>query len=169
MSKPAARKRAAVVKLPTRTPSPVTITGYKVGWLVEGAARGLFVDYPGNTGGPIAARSTQRFDAETVRRAIDERQEALLAFEDGRPIVLGLLADTVDLAVSKPDERKEAEKEALVDGKRVVLEGKDEIVLRCGEASITLRRNGRVVIRGAYVEARSKGVNRIRGGSVQIN
>ena len=162
MSKPAARKRAAVVKLPTRTQQPVNITGYKVGWLVEGAGRGLFVDYEGNTAGPLAARTTQRLDAKTVRRAIEERQEALLAFDEGRPIVMGLLVNTVDLEASKPDE-------ALVDGKRVVLEGKDEIVLRCGEASITLRRNGRVVIRGAYVEARSKGVNRIRGGSVQIN
>lgn len=59
--------------------------------------------------------------------------------------------------------------EVVVDGKRVEVEGADEVVLRCGQASITLRRNGRVVIRGTYVETRSKGVNRIRGGSVQIN
>ena len=58
---------------------------------------------------------------------------------------------------------------AVVDGKQVVIEAADEIVLRCGEASITLRRNGRVIIRGAYVETRSRGVNRIKGGSVQIN
>lgn len=56
-----------------------------------------------------------------------------------------------------------------VDGKRVEIEAADEIVLKCGEASITLRRNGRVVIRGTYVETRSKGTNRIKGGSVQIN
>jgi hypothetical protein len=59
--------------------------------------------------------------------------------------------------------------EALVDGKRVVIDAQDEIVLRCGEASITLRRNGRVVVRGTYVETRSRGVNRIKGGTVQIN
>ena len=59
--------------------------------------------------------------------------------------------------------------EALVDGKRVVLEAQDEIVLRCGKASITLRRNGRIVIRGTYVETRAEGTNRIKGGSVQIN
>ena len=59
--------------------------------------------------------------------------------------------------------------EATLDGKRVVLEAADEIVLRCGEASITLRRNGRVVIRGTHVESRSRGVNRIKGGAVQIN
>jgi hypothetical protein len=59
--------------------------------------------------------------------------------------------------------------EAVVDGKRVVIDAQDEVVIRCGKASITLRRNGRVIIRGTYVETRSEGVNRIRGGSVQIN
>lgn len=57
----------------------------------------------------------------------------------------------------------------MVDGSEVVLEVQDEIVLRCGKASITLRRNGRIVIRGTYVENRAEGVNRIKGGSVQIN
>ena len=44
-----------------------------------------------------------------------------------------------------------------------------EIVLRCGEASITLTRAGKVLIRGTYLLSRSSGVNRIKGGSVQIN
>ncbi len=63
-------------------------------------------------------------------------------------------------------------KEALdikVEGRRLEIEGQDEVVIRCGKSSITLRRNGRVVIRGTYVESRSKGTNRIKGGSVQIN
>ena len=34
---------------------------------------------------------------------------------------------------------------------------------------MTLRANGKVVIRGAYVETRARGTNRIKGGSVQIN
>ena len=59
--------------------------------------------------------------------------------------------------------------EARVDGKRVVLEGQDEVVLKCGEASITLKRDGKLILRGAYVETHAKGVNRIKGGSVKIN
>ncbi|HSP78880.1 MAG TPA: hypothetical protein VLQ93_10140, partial [Myxococcaceae bacterium] len=59
--------------------------------------------------------------------------------------------------------------EAQVDGRRVVIEGKEEIVLQCGQASITLRRNGKVVIKGTYVESHSSGTQRIKGGSVQIN
>ena len=59
--------------------------------------------------------------------------------------------------------------EADVDGKRIRVTAQDEIVLQCGSASVTLRRNGRVVIRGTYVETRSEGTNRIKGGQVQIN
>lgn len=64
-----------------------------------------------------------------------------------------------------------AENEAIivVDGERVEITGKDEIVLKCGDASLTLRRNGRVVIKGTHIESRSKGPNKIKGGSVQIN
>lgn len=58
---------------------------------------------------------------------------------------------------------------AEVDGRRLVIEAEDELVLRCGKASITLRRNGRVVIEGVQLESRAAGANKIRGGSVQIN
>jgi len=51
----------------------------------------------------------------------------------------------------------------------VVLEGSEEVVLRCGEASVTLHRDGKLVLRGAYIETTAKGLNRIRGGSVKIN
>jgi len=56
-----------------------------------------------------------------------------------------------------------------VDGRRVLIEGQDEIVLQCGKASVTLRRNGKVVIRGTHVETASEGTNRIKGGQVRIN
>jgi len=56
--------------------------------------------------------------------------------------------------------------EVRVDGERVVFDAKKEIVLRCGKASITLTRAGKVLIRGAYLLNRSSGVNRIKGGSV---
>ena len=56
-----------------------------------------------------------------------------------------------------------------VDGEKTVVTAQKEIVLRCGKASITLTRAGKVLIRGAYLLSRSSGVNRIKGGSVQIN
>jgi hypothetical protein len=59
--------------------------------------------------------------------------------------------------------------EADVDGRRVRIIAKDEIVFECGLASVTLRRNGRIIIRGTYVETHSEGTNRIKGGQVRIN
>lgn len=59
--------------------------------------------------------------------------------------------------------------EADIDGRRVKIVARDEIVLECGEASITLRRNGRIIIKGTYVETSSEGTNRIKGGQVRIN
>ena len=149
----------AVAKRRTRRGS--TVVGHRIGWIVAVSEQSVLVDYPDNPHGPIAARSTVVLGAQASSDA--GRREALLVFEEersDRPVIVGLLVD-------RPTAAKAVT--AAVDGQRVEIEGKDEIVLRCGEASITLRRNGRVVIRGAYVETRSRGVNRIKGGSVQIN
>ena len=56
-----------------------------------------------------------------------------------------------------------------VDRKRILFDAEEEIVLRCGEASITLTRSGKIIIKGSYLLSRSSGANRIKGGSVQIN
>jgi hypothetical protein len=142
------------------------VRGHRAGAVVGGTPASPLVDYPGNPHGPIAARTIADLSGSVPARAAgDPPREALLVFEDersDRPIVVGLLAPS---APAKPGKAVTA----VVDGKQVVIDAQDEIVLRCGEASITLRRNGRVVIRGAYVETRSRGVNRIKGGSVQIN
>ena len=58
---------------------------------------------------------------------------------------------------------------AIVDDDHAVVRGKESVVLECGKASITLTAAGKVIIKGDYVVSDSKGVNRLRGGSVQIN
>jgi hypothetical protein len=56
-----------------------------------------------------------------------------------------------------------------VDGKRLHIEGQEEVVLSCGNSSITLTKAGKIIIRGKYLVSRATGVNRILGGSVQVN
>jgi hypothetical protein len=56
-----------------------------------------------------------------------------------------------------------------IDGKTIVLNAAHTITLRCGQASITLNRDGKIVIRGTHVVSHASGVNRIRGGSVELN
>jgi hypothetical protein len=50
-----------------------------------------------------------------------------------------------------------------------VIQGKESLVLQCGRASITLLCNGRISIKGTYVETCAEGINHIMGGSVRIN
>ena len=49
------------------------------------------------------------------------------------------------------------------------LEARDHLVLRCGEASVELFADGRIIIRGGYVETYAEGTNRIKGAQVRIN
>jgi type VI secretion system secreted protein VgrG len=56
-----------------------------------------------------------------------------------------------------------------VDSEALTLSANREIVIRCGEASITLTRAGKILVKGKYLLGRSSGVNRIKGGSVQIH
>ncbi len=71
----------------------------------------------------------------------------------------------VAVRVDAPDRPDEAH----LDGERVVLTADKEIVLKCGKASITLTRAGKVIIRGEYVLSRSAGVNQMKGGAVKLN
>lgn len=142
------------------------IDGVSVGKLcgfdVSGAP---LVDFPENeAGGPLPARTT------IVPKASDVGREVALLFEGGaagRPILVGCLQPraTLDVEPAAATTPREAE----LDGERLVLSAQQEIVLRCGKASITLTKAGKVLIRGAYLLSRSSGVNRIKGGSVQIN
>ena len=121
------------------------------------------VAYPGNpdeTATP--ARSTVLLGDDQVG------QEVALLFEGGdprRPILIGPIRHPV----RADDDADSAPSNAEIDGERIVLAAKKEIVLKCGKASITLTKAGKVLIRGAYLLNRSSGVNRIKGGSVQIN
>lgn len=53
--------------------------------------------------------------------------------------------------------------------KGTVLVDEEQITLKCGKASINLKADGTVAIRGTNVVSRASHTNRIRGGNVQIN
>jgi hypothetical protein len=124
-------------------------------------------------GTKVIARLAVPVTRARLETAIVLQQQAVVLFENGdrsRPIIVGFIETVQPEPVSPaaPGDRSPVI-EADVDGKRVRLTAQDEIVLECGPASVTLRRNGRVIIRGTYVETRSDGTNRIKGGQVQIN
>lgn len=142
--------------------------GVVVGRLVAATEAGEpVVDYPGNPGErPRQAQSTVSLTRSDLDRPV------VLIFEQGdmqRPIILGVLADAPARAIVNSAESSSGLHKVCADQERLVLSANREVVLQCGQASITLTSSGKVLLRGAYVSSRSSGVNRVKGASVQIN
>ena len=133
--------------------------GSIVGFIEEGSTP--LVVFPGqSSGAAVAARSILDLCGEHLGRNV------VLAFADGdsqQPIVIGCLQKDLGFA------EKPGQVEIDADGERMVVTAKERMVLRCGKASITLTKSGKILIDGVYVSSHSSGVNRIKGGSVQIN
>lgn len=149
----------------------------RVGWLHGRSADGtLLVDFPDNHRGPLPAELFIPVEEQALTAAVAARQAVALLFQEGdpsRPMVVGLrqsAASTtphLDAALAEP--LPAAPREAVVDGKRVLIEGRDEVVLQCGKARITLRRDGQVEIKGINILTDADERQRIRGRKVQIN
>lgn len=129
---------------------------------ITGEGRMPLVSYPNQPGvAALHARSCVDLHSAHIGRQV------LLAFENGdpvRPIVVGALRPEAEVPFEVPGHI-----EVETDGQRLVLTARDELVLRCGDASITLTKDGKVLLQGTYLSTRATGVNRIKGGSVQIN
>jgi hypothetical protein len=120
------------------------------------------IAYSGNTQETaVPARTTTHLGEDALGK------EIAVLFEQGdpsRPLIIG--------RIQHPDRQAEQEVglvTAQLDGEHIVLSAEKDITLKCGKASITLTRAGKILIRGAYLSSRSSGVNRLRGGTVHIN
>lgn len=137
------------------------VTGVLIGFANE--ARTPLVTYPGQPGAAaLAAGSILDLHGPHIGKRV------ILQFEHGdplRPIVMGLLREHEGWPLVEQPGQVEAD----VDGQRMIVSAKEQLVLKCGKASITLTKAGKVLIQGSYVSNRSSGVMRIKGGSVQLN
>ena len=98
--------------------------------------------------------------------------EVLLSFIEGdifRPVITGIIQALELESIEYETKDKQRTSVKLDDQEKLIFEADKEIVLKCGKSSITLTRAGKVLICGAYVLSRSSGVNKIKGGSVQLN
>jgi len=121
------------------------------------------VRFPGLHGGGAApARSCVDLHGTHIGSPV------VLVFEQGdpaRPIVVGVLRGRAGWPLADVA----AQVEVDADGQRMVVSAREQLVLRCGQASITLTKAGKVLVEGSYVLSRSTGVNCIKGGSIQLN
>ena len=153
---------------PIERPSPDAID-----WRVDGVVVGRLVAFH-DAAEPLVTYPDQPGTAAIVARAAVDLyaehigQEVVLVFENGdpfRPIVTGRIRTSSPWPASDRPLQVDVDSE----GRRLTVTAKEQLVLRCGRASITLTSAGKLMIQGAYVSSRSSGVLRIKGGSVQIN
>jgi len=140
---------------------------------IEGGIVGTVVGFLDNGATPLVRYRGQREAvALPARTTVDLHgphieRDVILIFEDGdpnRPIIVGCIRPACG---SSSNQTRQMEVES--DGERLVVSAEHGLVLRCGKASVTLGADGTIVLRGVHVVSHAAGVNRIRGGSVQIN
>jgi|SRR6516165_6168902 hypothetical protein len=152
---------AAEPMAPHRTPLNGVVIAEVVA--IKDGGRTPLIVYPGQPGAePLSARSVVDLHAEHIGKHV------VVLFEGGhpaRPIVMGVLREVEGW----PLEDRPGAVEVEAGGERLIVSAKQQLVVRCGKASITLHRTGKVAIRGTHIVSHSEGVNRIRGGSVQLN
>lgn len=166
--------------------SPEVVLGELVGVDDDGSP---IVDWTSNRTG-----SAQRALTASAVSRTDIGQPVALLFVDGDPacpVIVGKLRRPLDQIVEVTEQQHcqsdlEPDRSGIEgtdhnlgtrstaimqrDNERLlVVDGQDELTLRCGAASITLTRSGKILLRGTHIVSRSSGENKIKGASIQLN
>ena len=138
-----------------------------VGWERD---KGILVEIGNGPREILLATTLVELAEAELDRAEAERREVFVTFEDGdrrRPVILGLIAPVP--GHPRPVATEPVPGEILLADDTVIVRGRDAIELRCGEASITLRKDGHILVRGTNLVSRASEQNHIVGGSVHFN
>jgi hypothetical protein len=104
----------------------------------------------------VACDLLQVADGPPLRLVVGEPVLLLLSGSERRGYILGrILQPTTAEPAEKPDE--------------LVLEASHSLTLRVGDGSITIREDGKILIKGKDLVSHATRRNRIKGGSVEIN
>lgn len=149
-------------------------SGSQLAARLGGAAIGVLIGFKSDGRIPLVIYAGQSGDAAVGARTIADLhgahigREVVLIFENGdmaRPIIIGCLQRAEGWPVESPTGQVVVDS----DGERMIVSAKEQLVLRCGKASITLTKAGKVLIQGCYVSSSASGVIRIKGGAIQLN
>jgi hypothetical protein len=136
--------------------------------LEDGGTAWIELDEAAGASGNGARGSSSTQPARSIVKLVPEHvgRDVLVcrANLQGEAVIVGLL-----VVPDAPGLTDDPAIDLVVKRRRVVLEAKTEVVLRCGEGTITLGADGKVTIRGVDVVSSAQRTQRIRGGAVRIN
>ena len=129
-----------------------------------------FVDFSGIAEGPIVALSAILL-AEPQNEVFPI--EVLLFIENGNalPIIVGVVRETIcrgEKNIFKLN-NNDHQRQVNLNVKALNIEATEGIALKCGDASVVLNKQGKVIVKGVEILSRSIRANKIKGATVQIN
>ncbi len=133
---------------------------------IEGVVIGALIGF--EKGKPLVVFAGNPKDHAIAARSTTELTYAMigcdlaLLFEGGdpaKPLIVGRIVDPVQLETPS----------VIRDGELVRVTAQEQLELRCGKASIIMKKDGHITIRGTYLISHASAANRIRGGSVNLN
>ena len=147
-------------------PGAEAVTGHLTG--IDDEGRLLFRP-EGSTGDPIAISIGMPASDGALVKAARQQQRALVVRTANTParfVLIGLVRErlSTQAVTARPGQL-----EVAMDGETLRLTAERDIVLKCGEASLTLRKDGKIVLSGTNVLTASRGPNRIKGASIALN
>lgn len=138
--------------------------------LTNGVAIGLLLGF--RDGQPLVVFPSNPKDHAIEARSLaslgpdDTGCEVALLFEDGRedkPLIVGRILETViEAPKNNPVVSRDEEDPIEITSKR-------SMAFRCGKASIVMRADGTVTIRGTQILTRAERSNRVQGATVSLN
>lgn len=93
----------------------------------------------------------------------------LLEGDHQRPLIIGPVKDSLETEINYNKINPTKSHRVQIDNDALTITANKTITLACGDSSITLTKEGKILLRGKYISSCSSGMQTIKGGSVQIN
>ena len=149
----------------SRSASDGVVTGHLDG--VDDEGRILFRPEGGDERIPVSI-GLSASDEELVQAAWLGKRALVLRTADAfsRGVLVSLVRERVSADASARAGRGLT---VRVDGKAVRIHASTEIELRCGKSRLVMRKDGRIEINGTHITSRSRGSNRMKGATIELN
>lgn len=118
---------------------------------------------------PVKAMTTVNVSANDIGK------EVAISFaqnKQGMPIIMGVIRNLLDDVIAAPEQTSGEtgdKPEVIVDGNKLELSAPEEVTIRCGKASITLNKDGKILVKGEHALNRISGAFKVKSGSVELN
>lgn len=144
-----------------------------VGWivLVDPKMDQVWVDFQGNpTGKPLLAKLGRPFYLDDLKRAQEQVQDVRLEFV-GNEVRIPVIQDIYYSILKRAEQEDNVpQKDLYLKGRRIVLEGTEQIILKSGETvTIYDGKSGQISAKARTMVSTASLKNRIRAGHLSLN